>query len=243
MRRILLITFIISVHLISFSCHKSSGGNVSPASVNIINAMATSQPIIPVFGTTGAIQYFSNAQTVSYTSSVLYSPLSGSNSLYIVQQTGTDTLLTDTKRMMFNGSLNLTAGGIYSFFLAGDTTKPDTLFVQDNIPYYSDSSAGVRIVNLSPGSQPISVNIQGNLPSQMEFSGLTYKGISSFKKYPANSSIPGNYSFELRDQASGSLLATFTWNYALFKNNTVVIAGSEALGSSTPLQAFQINNF
>jgi hypothetical protein len=198
--------------------------------------MATGNPVVPVFGT-GPAQYYSSAQQVSYGSAQLYSPLSGSNPLSVVP-------ITDTVFTIFKGSLILVAGDIYSFFLTGDTTKPDTLFVQDNIPLHSDSSVGIRIVNLSPSSQSISINLAGNAASQTEFSGLVYKQISSFKTYVANSSIAGSqYVFEVRDQASGNLLTTYTWSYHLFKNNTLVIAGSEDPTSSTPLMVFSVNNY
>jgi Domain of unknown function (DUF4397) len=241
MKNIKLLGLLFTILLIGMACHKSSGGISSPASLNIINAIANSQPIIPVLGTSGAIQYFNSAQTVSYGNAQLYSPLSGPNSLYIVQNT--DTLQINSKVELFSGTLNLTEGGIYSFFLTGDTTAVDTFFVQDQIPAYSDSTSGVRFVNLSPGSGPMSINLQGNPASQTEFSNLGYKQISSFKAYPANSSIPGNYTFVVHDQVSGDSVV-YTWTYSLYKNNTIVIAGSENPSSvNYPINAFQVNNF
>src|SRR5580658_3908700 len=100
MKQIELIAFM-AIYLTILSCNKNSGGLSSPASVNIVNAITTSKPLIPVFGTNGSIQYFASAQTVGYGSSALYSPLSGPNSLYIVQNSGADTLLTDPKLLMF----------------------------------------------------------------------------------------------------------------------------------------------
>jgi len=243
MKRIIELIAFMAVYLIVLSCNKSSSGLISPASVNIVNAIATSKPLIPIFGTNGSIRYFASAQTVGYGSSFLYSPLSGPNSLYIVQNSGVDTLLTDPKLLMFNGTLNLTASAIYSFFLAGDTTKPDTVFTQDNVPpYYSDSSAGARFINLSPNSQPLSVNIEGN-SNGSEVSSLPYKSISSFKKYAATSSIVGkHYLFVIRDQA-GDSLTSYPWSYTLFKNNTLVIAGYEDSTGSKALKVFPVNNF
>ena len=235
----LVVAFAVAVAILQ-GCHKSNNTITAPASLNIINAIATSQYVIPVLGTTDSIQYFSSAQSIYYGSTQLYSPISGANIIYVVQ--GTDTA--DPKQRLFNGTLNLLAGGIYSFFLSGDTTKADTLFVQDNIPYHADSAVGVRFVNLSSGSQPISVNLAGNLPTQTEFSGLGYRQASSFKTYVANSSIAGDqYVFEIRDQASGNLLSTYTWYYTRYKNNTLVISGSEDPASSTPLQVFSVNNY
>lgn len=228
---------------IVLSCHKSNSSITAPASLNIINAIPTSQPLIPVFGTTDIIQYFSNTIWIYYGGYYggvqLYSPVGGSNLLYVVQLTDT----VPTKEKLFSGTLDLAAGSIYSFFLSGDTTKADTLLVQDHIPYYSDSTVGVRFVNLSTGSQPISVNLVGNAASQTEFSGLGYRQISSFKSYPATLNVGGLYTFEVRDQASGNLLYTYTWSYTVFRNNTLVISGSEDPASSTPLMVFAVNNY
>lgn len=240
MKNIRFIVYIIIIGVLSPSCSKKDGIS-APASIVVVNAMPTSQPIIPVFRTKDPIQYFAWAAAIGYGSSLLYSPTSGSNTLYVVQNT--DTIPSDPKVLMFNGTLNLNAGTIYSFFLAGDTTKPDTLFTRDNIPAYKDSSAGVRFVNLSPGSHAISISLDGNPPSQTEFGPLNYKEISTFKKYTATSSMPGYYTFDIIDQASGTILTTYTWNYAQRKNNTIVIAGSEDPSSSTPLNLFQVNHY
>ncbi|HTI11736.1 MAG TPA: DUF4397 domain-containing protein [Puia sp.] len=235
----LVVAFAVAV-AIMMSCHKSNNTITAPASLNIVNAIAGSQPVIPVLGTTDTIQYYSSAASIGYGSTLLYSPLSGSNIIYVVQKTDT----APSKEKLFNGTLSLEAGGIYSFFLSGDTTKADTLLVQDHIPVYSDSSAGVRFVNLSSGSQPFNVTLVGNDPSQTEFSGLGYRQISSFKSYIANSSVVGNrYTFVIRDQATGDSLMKFAWNYPRFKNNTLVIAGMKDSVGVKALKVFSVNNY
>src|SRR5258708_9590726 len=166
----LILAFALSPAILS--CHKS-GTLFAPVSLNVVNAIASSQQIIPVLGTTDTILYFSNAVSIGYGSTQLYSHISGPNILYVVQ--GTDTA--PSKEKLFNGILDLTAGGIYSFFLAGDTTKADTLLVQDHIPQYSDSSAGAPFVYLSPGSQAISITPTRYLASQTVSRCLVYTQI------------------------------------------------------------------
>jgi hypothetical protein len=226
---------------LALSCRRSSGPTISPASINIINAMPNSNPVIPVFNDVGPLQSFGEAQTVFYPFSMLYSPLSGMNTLYIVQNT--DTTPIELKQKLFAGTLTLKAGAIYSFFMSGDTTNPDTLLVQDHIPIYNDSSAGIRFINLSAGSQPMCVTMTGNSVNQLEFTGLSYKSISRWNAYNANSSIPGYYNFTIHDLATGDSLTSVTWSYAAFRSNTMIICGSEASGSSMPLQVFQMNNY
>lgn len=221
--------------LLLASCHKSGGVN-APVSFNFVNAMTPAITVVPVFAT-GPIQYYASAQSIPGNSAYQYAPSGGVNPLYIVKNT-------DTTHRIFSGSLSLGAGNIYSFFLSGDPSKPDTLLVQDNIPVYNDSSAGVRFVNLSPDSQPVKVNIKGNTPDQSEFSSLGYKQISAFKKYAAGSSVPGNhYIFELRDQASDSLLLTYTWTYTSYRTNTLALSGSAIKSTNIPLKIFQVNNY
>ena len=217
----------------TISCQKSSHP-VTPASINVVNALSGSDQIIPIFGTNESIRNFANAQTISIGSSMLYTLLSGPIDLYVIQST--DTALFD-KSKLFTGKFNLINGGIYSLFLAGDTTNPDTLFIQDNIPTYTDSLAGLRFVNLSSPSHHFTINIQGHdQVNQLEITDLSYKSITPFKQYLTNSSIPGNYVFEIHDQATGDLLTNFTWNYTLFKNSTLIIVGPST-------QVYQIDNF
>jgi hypothetical protein len=126
----------------------------------------------------------------------------------------------------------------------GDTISVDTLFTTDVVPYYppGDSVAGLRFINLTQNSLPMAVNIQGAPPSQTEFVNLGYKQVSAFKSYSANSGVPGYYTFEIRAQASDSLLLTYTWNYQVFKNQTIVIAGS-ATNLNAPINSITMNNY
>ena len=232
----------LGVFICMCACHKSTT-EVAPASLNIINAIADSQAVIPILNADQPTNYFVNAEAISYTNAHLYSPPSGSTFINIAQIT--DTVQVSPKFDLFSGTFNLLPGAIYSLFLTGDTTALDTMFVRDNIPpYYTDSLAGVRFVNLSPGSLPISITIEGNPSSQTEFSGVGYKSITSFKTYAANNSVANSsYLFVVRDQATGDSLASYSWSYTLFKNNTLIISGSESSSSTTPLQVFQMNNY
>lgn len=110
---------------------------------------------------------------------------------------------------LLNFAFTLTAASINSLFLTGTVTSPDTLLTVDHPPYHSvtDSSAGFRFVNLSPGSSPISVNIQGE-PDGSKVTSLPYKGITGFTSLPATSGI-SSYTFEFRDAATGTLLASY----------------------------------
>ncbi len=223
------------VSLWAISCKKSDT-IPAPASVNVVHAIATGKPVIPVFSS-DPIQYFFSASTINYGAAAVYYPNSGVQPLYVVSST-------DTLTHIYNGEVSLEEGKIYSLFFAGDTSKPEAVLVQDEIPAYTDSAAGVRLINLSPASAPIKVNIKSKGAAQTEFSNIGYKQISDFKSFPATTNINGRqYIFEIRDQASDSLLFTYTWNYTLFKNNTLVFSGAMLAGKPASLTVFPVNNF
>ena len=98
-------------------------------------------------------------------------------------------------------------------------------------------------MNLIEFSQPITINVQGNLPSQTEFSGVSYKTATNFKAYMTSSSLPGYYTFEIRDQATEGLLAVYQCYYTVFRSQTIVLTGSAEMNGNYPISAFQYNDF
>jgi hypothetical protein len=161
---------------------------------------------------------------------------------------------------IFNGVLNLPIGTIHSLFVTGTLAAPDTFFTLDNPPYHSplDSTIGIRFVNLSAGSNPISVDIQG-MPNGSEVTSLSYKGITNFKNYNALASSPTSYVFEFRDAGTGALLSASSGytmnditnasgtnindNIYRFRNFTIALIGVPG-GSGTLIQkAVLINNY
>jgi len=235
MKNINYIIFISALVLFAVGACSKTKTVVSPVSINIIHAMPDGNPILPVFGNE-KVSYYSSAQTISYGGYQLYSQMSNDGILSVVS-------LGDTSRTIYKETLSFMPGYIYSLFMAGDTIKPDVLLSQDTIPLFNDSSVGVRFVNLSIDKTPLSIAIEGNVSPEPEFSSMQYLKISSFKKYSANSLIPGNYTFEVRDDLTGDVLTTFTWTYVVSKSNTLVISGSKDPNSSTPMTIFPVNNY
>lgn len=246
---------------VTSSCQKTT---TAPAvsgvsSLTVINAIPNSVPVIPVVNTSEAIEYFSNVQqTVGYGNFYEYSPLSGNDTMYVVQD-NSDTMGIGPKAagLMYYNIAELKNAGVYSLFLCGtDTSSPDYLFTNDSLPYYSpsDSIVGIRFVNLSAGSNPISINLEGN-PSGSEVGNLPYKGITGFKRYPCNSTIT-NYLVVVRDAVTGDSLTQFDFGsrnngYGLvnyngtlltFKNVTIAVFGSET-NINIPLQTMLIDDY
>jgi hypothetical protein len=233
-----------------------------PAAFTVINVIPNSAPIIPVFNTNSSIDYFSNALAIGYSDFSEYSPPGGNDTFYVVQQ-NSDTLSIGPKasELMFYGILNLKPGGIYSLFLTGaDTSLPDYLLTTDSLPYHglSDSTVGIRFVNLSTGSNPISINLEGSFNGS-EVANLPYKAITGFKNYVCNSTVSNvGYLFVIRDVATGDSLTScsligagsggvglfdLNGNALVFKNVTIAVYGSENPLSNFPLGATLIDNY
>ena len=227
-----------------WSCKKTNSVASSTA-FTIVNGINGNGSILTNFQPMGAkgnfiapLQYFAKANQIAYGNCWESGSYSGSVSLSLFQYP-------DSLDVLWHGNLNFQPGSVHTLYLGGDTSSVDTLLLTDNIPYYPilDSVAGLRFVNMVWASQPISVNLAGNSPTQMDFSNLGYRQASSFSQYSANSMASGLYSFEIRDQASDSLLATFDWYYTLFKNNTLVLIGSDNPNNPQPVQIVSVNNY
>ena len=215
---------------IGFACQKAKYVP-APASITVVHAMFNaSGTIVPKFGSDTAGRYYigptggNTMVKIGYGKAQLYSRVAGTTPLSVVP-------FTDTTFKIFNGSINLQSGDIYTFFLSGDTAHADTMLVQDNIPYYADSSAGIRFVNLTVGGKAITINLSSD-STLTPIATLGYRQITDFMKYAATLAAGGGYSFDIRDQATGDLLRTYNWSYPRFKNNTIVISGLTDPGST-----------
>ena len=183
---------------------------VSPtASLNLINAVPGSTPslVTNFSGTTPIVWYRTALKLVYGTVDKASQSMSftGPQKLAVFLYPDTTTHSTP----LFNLDLHLKPGTINTLFLTGTKTAPDTMLTTDILPYYpiSDSSLGIRFVNLSAGSTPVSVNITG-LANGSEAGSISYKNITGFKKYPATATV-SQYNFEFRDAASGALLGSY----------------------------------
>jgi hypothetical protein len=227
-----LICYSVAVLFVSVSigsCKKSSGSS-GLSSFNLINAYG---------GAPSVYVYYTATDTAFYNQQAILSP---GSSLESGLPAGTNPLAlyntADTVKPLFEANFQLTPGKSYSLFLSG-INGLDTLFVQDIIPVYTDSSAGARFVNLCPDCGAVNISLQGN--TQNEFSSLAYKQVTAFKPYSDNSVVMNNggYNYVVND-GLGNTVANFNWNPQVFKNNTLVIFGVDSLQT---VQVFQVNNY
>ena len=178
-------------------------------SLIVINAVTGSKPLATNFNGTGPVRFIDTRR-------VVYGQFSLNSNLF-EREAGTvllglyqypDTLAKDNP--LFNLKLDLHAGSMNSLYLSGTVDAPDTMLVRDQLPGFAptDTSMGLRFVNLSKGSNPVTVQLVGATTGP-EVTALAYKAVSLTKKYPLIRK-KGNYVFEFRDAVTNDLLVTYT---------------------------------
>ncbi len=233
-----------------FSCSKDAVQR-GTASLTIVNAVAGDTALILTLNNPDTVILTHGQLLINHNSAQQFNSYCGDQLFHLHQFTLTTAV--SVYPALFNVSLNMPQGSINSLFLTGTMTSPDTLFVRDSLPSFqtSDSSMGIRFVNLSAGSKPVNIDVQGANGGN-EVNSLAYKEITGFKKYPANSAI-GTMVFEIRDAEAGTLLATCSAaginapgtsaaNVWRNRNHTLVFGGLP--GSNIVRQsAFMVNNY
>jgi hypothetical protein len=244
----LIIVVVLSLPVIS--CTKSGNSleqAQSSASLTVVNLINGSNGIVtnfsPAVGSKtmdDTLQYYATAAEINYGSFIEFSSYSGNQPIAIVS-------ITDTTVDEWSGMVTLPVGSIHSLYFVGpETLHIDTLLITDNLPYYpaGDSVIGVRFINLATGTNPVSVDIQGNSGSPIT-TGLGYKAVTTFSALPATSNNPssGQYVFEFRDAMTDSLLATYSYNNLyLFKNVSVILGAMEQNGTIS-FNTTMVNDF
>lgn len=132
---------------------------------------------------------------------------------------------------VYSTTLIVKAGSTYSLFIHGSKSGVAHTLVDDHFPAVSaDSVTYIRIANFSEG-QPISVNLKGAANGSF-VQNLPFSTVSEFIALPASRSVKF-FEFEIRDQLTGDLLATYSTlqvdaifqNPWVFKPNTLVFTG------------------
>lgn len=223
--------------LLLTSCAKDNNELKSSANVYTVNAAVGVGGIKVNSGATSGFS-FKNAPNIAYGTSATLGSFTGSKTITVVSAD-------DTTKMFFNRTIDLQS--INSLYIAGQSPAIDTIFrTEKNFPYIQgaklnpDSSIYIRFINLSPNSTPLKVTISSAATNEVD--ALSYKGISPFKKYSANSTVKTNYVFEVRDVATNTLrtTATATINPATNRFRTISIIYKGLLGTTTGAETFNI---
>ncbi|THU34759.1 DUF4397 domain-containing protein [Niastella caeni] len=233
--------------LIIASCSKEQTFS-GTASLTLINAVPNSTPsLVTNFSGTDPINY-RNALKLEYGKAdkgQLNLSYTGEQRLAIYKYPDTNA----HNAPLYDLTLHLQVGATYTLFLTGTLTVPDTMFTIDNPPYHpiSDSSLGIRFVNLMAGSVPVSVNLAGRAHGS-EANNLSYKSMTGFTNYAATAGI-SKYTFEFRNTATGALISSLdvgdinkaSFNARRYRNFTLALIGSP--GDPTTHKAMLIETF
>jgi len=172
--------------------------------------------------------------TVPNNAGAYFSLMTGRETLYVWPQG-------DSLHPYFNTAKEIGDGDIYSLFLTGSIAAPEAVLVKEALPYRTDSTAGIRFINLSPNSTPLNITLS-TTPTVNEVSNLGYKAYTEFKTYAGlyNSA----YTFQVRAANNPNVvLTTFaltTSTVPRFASITVVIRGM--VGVSPAIGTIRVNN-
>ncbi|NJI74036.1 DUF4397 domain-containing protein [Sphingobacterium kitahiroshimense] len=144
--------------------------------------------------------------------------------------------LSDTTNMWYNQVAQLDGGKVYTLYLSGTPTDLKTKFQEEiNFPDYvirdpgkptpsADSIVNIRFVNLSSSGPKLDINMLNNIA--LEANDLGYQQFTDFKAYPARNNTY-TITFQIRNSADKSLIATYDFNadFFRFKSVAVVLMG------------------
>jgi hypothetical protein len=186
------------------SCKKEA---VPPgaASLIIMNAISESNTIVMNFNGTAPIWYL-NAAKIDYKGTASFSSYTGTQPLGIYEYPDTTT----SDLPLYNLSLSLPVGSIKTLVLTGTKAKPDSLMINDNLPFYepADSAMGIRLIHAATGTGPVKVMLKGD-PQKELVQQLAFKNHTGFFKMPVTKGI-ADYVLEFRDANSNTLIASYT---------------------------------
>lgn len=233
--------------LIAFqSCEKDKDDSMPlAATINVINAV-TDVANIKVNPSGNPMSYKNSTDQAVYGGGKFYFAPAGMINLTAVNAA-------DTSKVLFNRSFQVNPK-VYTLYLSGSAGAVDTILREEtDLPYIrldqirppsADSVVNVRFVNLATGSPALKVKIATATGNEVD--NLPYKGIGSWKAYPAKLTTTA-YSFQIRRVDTDALVTTFSFSATAtnrFKNVALVIRGVFGTTAGTaPFGLSAINYF
>lgn len=237
MKYISIFYFFGAIALTGFSCKKGSLAIRSLGSVAITNVIVGGETVMTNLIPTTTL---SSNITVAYSASGNFNSLIGSQVVYIYPQS-------DSSKPYFNKRFNFSFGDFYSIFLAGQFPTIDTVIIKEDIPIRTDSSFGIRFINLSPNAPAVNITLSTST-SINEFTNIGYKTATTFKTYPAKFTSPASFTFQVRNAASNVLItsttitgASLTTGIPRFHDITLILRG--LIGGTPAVGLTRINHF
>lgn len=214
------------------SCKKELREEVFPASLTIVNGLNdTTSFLTTYFGKSqpriySKLSFIRNGNSFDYATDKMDQPVTFFRN--------NDTLQPDKPFLKTN--ITLEPGGIFTHFVYGSPTQVKQKTVKEQLPSRSlqDSVAQLRIVNLFD-NRPVDL-VQLEPVAGTMVTNLAYEDLSGFMKVPVNASVK-HFRFEVRDHATGVVLATLSEDNILygtatpntqwlFKARTILVTGT-----------------
>jgi hypothetical protein len=195
--------------MVIFACQKKHINAPIVSSLTITNAVIDG----------ASIRLGSIVTPVTNNSFQQFTVFAGDNDLYVWPTTDS------TKPYYANPKFYFEEREVYSLFLAGQLSDIRGIVIKENIPYHTDSTCGIRFINLVPNSVPLNITLS-TTPAISEVSNLTYLQYTDFRMYPAKTEN-SSYAFQIRNSIDNSLVANYTLAspFPRFANVTLVIRG------------------
>ncbi|ACU04013.1 DUF4397 domain-containing protein [Pedobacter heparinus] len=221
---------IVAVLLLA-ACKKTEFKTTAMGSLKIVNTVSSG----------AAVRLGATPTLVNNNAAIDFSVYAGNPDIYVWA-------VGDSLHPIYNSNKMLAVADrdIYTLFLGGSNVAREAILVKENIPVRSDSTAGVRIINLSPGSPDIKVTLSTSV-GVSEFGNIAYKQLTEFKSYPALSTNTA-YTFQFRNAATNALISSITMSGATlaafvprFRNVTLVLRG--VVGGSPAAGVTRVNHY
>lgn len=212
----------LTIMIVTSSCKKDNIATLPVASLTVTNAIVSGK----------SVRVGNIVTSVANNGSAQLTLKEGEQDLYVWP-------VGDSSHPYFtHPKFNAGHKAVYSLFLAGQLPNIAGIIVQNNIPYHTDSTCGIRFINLSPNSPPLNITFS-TTPTVNQVSNLAYLQYTDFKLFPAKGANT-SYSIQVRKASDNTLLLTYSLTTPRFTNVTLVIRG--LVSASPSLGVTKVNN-
>ena len=221
--------------LVVWGCKKDAVDSTPLSSITIANVVVGG-------GQAKLGPYIAQIQNINNNAAMSFSLPAGTNQVYVWP-------VGDSLHPYYNQPLTAAHNEIHSLFLTGTPSAVESVLIKETLPVHTDSTFGVRFINLSPGSPAVKITLSTSA-TVSEFGDVAYKEISAFKTYPAFAANTP-YTFQVRNAATDALIASITMTGTAaatgiprFNNITLmlrgIVGGTPAAGVSRMNHYFKL---
>ena len=150
------------LYVVVQACKKSPiEGSILNTSINVVNAIAADEGNVKVNFTGTSVNY-SRVISLSYYSSDGKGNTNGANCYGLSANAKVPLVIvmeSDTLKPIYNETKQFSAGDFHTLYLAGRPGAIDPVLMKEDIPLRTDSTTGVRFINLCQDCGTVDINI------------------------------------------------------------------------------------